>query len=135
MDTVIKDDITIVKSITTKYGLIEFRSDNILTYHPNNDSTQFTLPELKKIVSVFVEITDGKPVPYYCDISSFTNDSSQECKAYMKETLHTFASLCAVVKKSSIITYLANMFIYLYKPKVPTKLFNNKQVAIKWLKE
>lgn len=134
MEVSLEENITILKSTTTKYGVIELRSDNILTYHPNRDRTQFTLKELKEIVIIFKEITAGKPTLYYCDISHMSDDTNSESKAYMKETLHLFASACAVHTKSSITIFFANIFLHLYKPKVQSKLFNDEESAIKWLK-
>lgn len=126
--------IQILESRTFKYGVIELRSDDILTYVPNKEIKNFTIPQLKLAVDIFLDITNGDPKLYFCDISNFTDNTSSETKTYMKSTLHLFAKACAVTEKSAFIAYLAHIFLYLYKPEVPAKLFKTKLEAITWLK-
>ena len=126
--------IQILESRTFKYGVIELRSDDILTYVPNKDVKSFTIPQLKLAIDIFLDITNGDPKLYFCDISHFTDNTSAETKTYMKSTLHLFAKACAVTEQSAFIAYLAHIFLYLYKPEVPAKLFKTKLEAITWLK-
>lgn len=128
------DPIKILESKTFKYGVIELRSDNILTYTPNKDVKKFTTTQLKPAVEIFLEICKGEPKLYFCDMSHFTEKTDSDTDRYMKSTLHTFAKACAVAQKSFYVSYLANIFLYLYKPSVPVKLFKTKSDAISWLK-
>ena len=128
------ENIEILKSVKFDYGIIELRSDDILTYLPNKDVKSFTIPKLKLAIDIFLDITNGNPKLYFCDISHFTDSTSAETKTYMKSTLHLFAKACAVTEKSAFIAYLAHIFLYLYKPEVPVKLFKTKLEAITWMK-
>jgi hypothetical protein len=130
----LNNHIQILESRTFKYGVVELRSDDILTYTPNKDVKSFDIPQLKQAVDIFLEFTNGNPKLYFCDMSHFTDKTSSETDVYMKSTLHLFAKACAATQKSTYVIYLAHVFLHLYKPDVPVKLFKTKPDAIAWLK-
>jgi len=85
------ENIKMLESRTFKYGVIELRSDDILTYVPNKEIKNFTIPLLKLAVDIFLDITNRDHKLYFYDISHFTDSTSSETKTYMKSTLHLFA--------------------------------------------
>lgn len=42
-------------------------------------------------------------------------------------------SFCGIITNSMITKFLANFFISINKPLVPTKVFNSEEAAIQWL--
>ena len=127
-------EIEILKVRKTSYGLVELRSDNILTFRPDIVTfKEYNLEILKDLLEVFAEITDGVPRPYLCDNRYVTGIVSKEEQAYMNEHFGEFATRAAMITHSSLIRFLVNGYNTVFKPKVELKLFKTEKAAVKWL--
>ena len=125
---------SIIKSVSFEYGVIELRSDDILTYKPAKEFKTFSLELVKAAVEILIEVTEENPKLYVCDIRHFNKNADSETKSYIEKTLPQYATACAVLEKSAIIAHATHLFLHFYKPKLPFKLFQSSEKAIDWLK-
>lgn len=130
-----KKNIHIIKSTKLEFGMVELRSDAVLTFVPNEKFTAYSVPVLEKMLVAFKDITNGVPHLYFCDNTQIDNPNlTSEGKSFMTNHFHEFATHFAMTEDSAINRFVAHTFIYLYKPKVPIKMFKKKEDAINWLK-
>ncbi len=58
---------------------------------------------------------------------------SPDAKLYATKVGHDFFIASALVNDSVAIRLAGNLFTAFYKPKVPFKIFNSEEAALKWL--
>jgi hypothetical protein len=58
-----------------------------------------------------------------------------EARKYLSEAGYIGVEKAAIIANSPIAILLGNLFILINKPPKPTKLFKDKEDAIKWLKK
>ncbi|MFN3402902.1 MAG: hypothetical protein ACK40G_02330 [Cytophagaceae bacterium] len=89
--------------------------------------------EAIKLVKDRIEFQNGITYPIICDIQQaiYINNEARE---YFANEGAALASACAVVISSHVSHILANFFMLFNKPPVPTRIFNNKESAVTWLK-
>ncbi len=87
----------------------------------------------KKVINNRINVTNGKSYPMLILIGSIT-DSTKDARDFLaSEYACTGIIAGAICVKSSLENMLGNLFIYMNKPKVPTKLFRDETKAKKWL--
>lgn len=124
----------ILKKTTSEVGILVLRKDNIITFEPKPGKTEQTLDSMKEDFEVFKKWSKEKKYGFLVDsrrLSKFDID----CRIYAQKNCPQFSTKYAVIISSGISSFLANIFIYLTKPVIPTKLFNNKADALNWLKK
>jgi hypothetical protein len=129
-----EEKIEIIQSVAFEYGVIELRSDDILTYEPKEGLTSYSMPQVIEIVRIFKELCNGKPLPTFFNNTQYTESTTGEVKKYTRIHLQEFASVCAMTENSPMTRFFVHAFLSLYKQKVPVKMFKNKEEAIDWLK-
>lgn len=116
-------------------GDIILRNDKILMFKPFEDVNSCSIDHLKEMHSIFMDLTKGVPHLYFSDNSRNKNlDVGSAEKTFIKNTIHEFAKACAVSENSALVRYMSHSFLYLYKPKIPIKLFKTEKDSINWLK-
>lgn len=125
--------VEILKSVELDFGVIELRSDNILTFDPNEKLEVYTLDILKVMITEFKTITNGTPRLYLCDNSKINSGIGSKEKEFVNKHTHEFATAFAMVENSALIRFLVHSYNHLYKPIVPVKMFKKKEDAIAWL--
>jgi len=129
-----KETLTILKVKEISHGLIELRSDNILTFRPDVTSFKnYDLQILQELLEEFIEITDGIPRPYLCDNTYVTGIVNKEEQAYINKHFGSFATKAAMLTNSPLIKVLLNSYNSVFKPKVQLKLFTSEEEAVQWL--
>ena len=126
-------DIHIIKSIPLDFGTIELRSDNIITFEPAEEFTTFNLSQLNTMLTVFLDLTQGKPLPYFSNNYKLKSLGSEE-KVFIKEHFSRFASAFAMTEESAITRFITYSFMQLSHPDIPVKMFKTKEEAIVWLR-
>jgi len=128
------NQVNILKSKQLDFGLAELRSDNVLTFEPNENFNKYTVPVLEIMLTTFNEITEGKPRPYYCDNRKVDARLSGDEKQFVINHFHEFATSFAMSEDSPITRFAFHTIMYIYKPTLPMKMFKNKEESINWLK-
>ena len=123
----------ILKSVQLEFGVCELRSDSILRFVPAPTIDTVHLEQLKVMLNTLVELTDGKPTPFFTDNRKLKSMGYAE-REFIGKNLHLFATASAVGENSAVIRFIAHTITHLFKPKVPMCLFSTKEDAILWLK-
>ena len=125
---------TIIKKIELPYGLVELRSDNILTFRPDIAIfKEYDLEILQELLDVFKEITNGIPRPYLCDNRYLTGIVNKNEQAFIDKHFGEFATQMAMITESMVVKILLNSYNSIFKPKVQIKLFKKEDAAVEWL--
>ena len=100
-------------------------------YFPN---TVITLDLAKKAVQDRYTLTKGTSYPVLADVINlkFVEDDAREYLS--SDEACKFVTALAVVTDKPISNLFANVYLKWNRPPVPTKLFTNKEKAIRWLK-
>lgn len=129
-----EEALTILKEKEITHGLIELRSDNILTFRPDIVSFKdYDLQVFKDLLEVFLDITDGTPRPYLCDNTYVTGIVDKKALTFMNEHFPRFATKAAMITNSPVTKVIVNTYNSVFKPKVMFKMFTSEEAAIKWL--
>lgn len=89
----------------------------------------------KKIVTDRLKVSNGIIRPIFVDLVNAVSIDKQTRKYFAsKESLHLL-SAGAVLVKNPITKLGGNFFFKIDRPPMPTKLFTNKEEALKWLKQ
>lgn len=124
----------IIKSNSSKKSLLNLRKDGIVTLEPKMGETIQTLESMKIDFEIFKEWTQNEKYNFLVDSRRLQKFDS-ELRVFAQENSPLFFKKYAVIISSGTSSFLANMFMHLTKPKIPTKLFTNKADAIKWLNQ
>ncbi|MDF1672616.1 MAG: hypothetical protein P1U41_03880 [Vicingaceae bacterium] len=124
----------IIKSVPFDYGTIELRSDNIITYYPSKQVDKFTVPHLKKMLPILLDLADGKTVPYFSHNVNLKSIDS-DAKTYIMEHMPKFARAFAMTEKSAVTRFMTHSMLTLWKPPFPVKMFKTEEEAFEWLKQ
>lgn len=128
-------NVEIVKSKELSFGLVELRSDNILTFRPNlSVFKDFNLSVLDELLKVFLEVTDGVPRPYFCDNRFVLGIVNREEMIYMNQHFEKFATACGIVTSTPISELSIDTFNSDFDSKVKVKSFLTEEEAINWLR-
>jgi len=126
--------IKILKSFSNEIGEIALRSDNLITFTPNNNVNRTNIDILKKELEILIDWTkDSGPLPFLSDNRSLKQMNSTE-RRFVQTKLPLFSSRIAIIVNGGLSSYFYNIMSYLNKPEIPMKAFNNKADAISWLK-
>ena len=79
-------------------------------------------------------LPDGKPIPIVLNIKSILK-ISKEARKYSAETASDEFSCIAMIVDSGLSKVIGNYALFLNRPKIPTKLFNNAADAEKWVQQ
>jgi hypothetical protein len=98
-------------------------------YKPN---TILDIDAAKKIINDTVFLADGKVYPCLCDISDMPQHH-KDVQVYFAKEGSKFSLANAIIVSNSLSKILANLFIIISKPIIPTKIFTDISKATKWL--
>jgi len=122
----------ILKETVTDNSILNLRKDGIITLELKEGVTGQTLESMKKDLTIFKEWAKDGKLAFLVDARQFKK-FDMELRLYAQEQSSLFASKYGIIISSGVSSFLANIFIYLNRPKVPTKLFTKKETAIKWM--
>ena len=79
-------------------------------------------------------ICNGKVYPLLADITQL-NSINKEARDYLGDEGVKLLNANAILIKSSVNRIIGNFYLNITKPKIPTKLFTNKEEALIWLQQ
>ena len=111
-----------------------FRSDGIVHFEMK-DIDDYTVEILKEQIQFLSEKSKGKKFPLMLTFASYHGTNEESMKYAANEGNMKYAKAIAVVVDSLAARLRSNFYLIFFRPKTPTKLFNSKDEAIKWLKK
>ncbi|GAA0893778.1 hypothetical protein GCM10009122_34570 [Fulvivirga kasyanovii] len=98
-------------------------------------NTVMTLEDGKLSTRLGAELVNGKPVPMLCDLTNVVK-MTHDCRKHFSGPEHAeIFTKCALMVTSPLGRIIGNFFLGANKPLKPTRLFTNKDEAVKWLKD
>lgn len=121
------------KDIALAFGRVTLEDEGILRFIAEPSLQTISLSQLKELLHVFIEITEGKPRPFFSDNTNMKTLGHQKRK-YIGDNLHLFAVASAAKENSTTVRFIGNAINHLFTPKVPMRMFKSEDAAIEWLK-
>ena len=122
-----------MKTLDTPYAKFELK-DGILIIEFKPD-LEIDLKAAKQIVADRKKISEGKAYPGLGD-TRYIKSATKEARAYFElEESQDGVSAGALLVDSVFSTLLVNFFLKVTRQKMPSKMFTNKEKALKWLEQ
>lgn len=121
---------------TTEYASLEYTDDGILEYR-YTPGAMVDLEFARSIVRDARELLgDDAPVPSLVEPGN-VKEFTREARTYFAESEDNRAvsSSVALMVESPATRIIGNVFMKVSKPRIPTKLFTNRDAARAWLLE
>jgi hypothetical protein len=94
-----------------------------------------TLETAKENVKAGIKVAGGNKRPLLLDMSKISSMNKEARDYYaMGDKRDSSESAVALLISSPLSRVIGNFFMGLNKPVIPTKLFNDKELALAWLK-
>lgn len=107
--------------------------DNNILYVKMKEGINLDRPEMEALLKQAIELT--QPDKYYAIIDTRAQyDSTVEARNFYAESDYSkYRYADAFIVNSLPMRLLVNFFITFNKPKIPSKMFNTKEEALKWI--
>jgi len=112
---------------------VEFELKDGIIFTQTIPNLKIDLKTAKEIVKKRIEFQKGKAYPVFFHFT--TPNVEKEARNYLNKEGIESIKKGAFFIDSFITSTVINFYLKVYKPKVPAKMFTNKEKAIKWLKE
>lgn len=97
-------------------------------------NAHLTIEKIKEYFDVANKLLDGKKALVLFDATE-DYTTTENAKAFgQTEEATKYRIAIAYITKSITNKLMFNLYLKVYKPKVPTKMFSNKENGLKWLK-
>lgn len=123
----------IIETVQLPHTKIELRDDGIIQFF-HQDTFQFTMSEIKEMEEVVLRITKGITHKSLMVAGEFSNPDMEVMKHQSRGEGIFFSLADAFVIHSMPQKILANFYLKINKPMLPTKFFNKIEEAEIWLK-
>ena len=117
--------------IQFEYYAIFLRNDNIVQIHMQNNF-ECELEDSQRILECIKQVSKEKKYPLLAIYSDF-NSFSKEAKDFVSVSTATVAD--ALVGNGVAFKIIGNFYLRINKPIRPTRLFNDVESALQWLKQ
>jgi hypothetical protein len=121
-------------SINLKKSIVSLIENNIIHIHLKSNQ-EIELTDAQEVLEAMGVLSEGKKLPVFIDVREFVNidDNVRSFSASKGGNIYTVADAIAVDNIAQKL--LANFYLKNDDPKVPTKIFTNKNDALAWLRE
>jgi hypothetical protein len=89
----------------------------------------------KQIVHDRLKVSNGVARPVLLDARNFVSIDRATMKYYKTKEVVECVTSAAFLTGSALSSLAVNIFLTLERPRVPTKLFTDKEKALKWLEK
>ncbi|MCM4161596.1 hypothetical protein FHG64_06235 [Antarcticibacterium flavum] len=100
-------------------------------YLPN---TVLTLEVARKIVAARLALQENKSYPIFCDIRGI-DAIDKQARDYLAKEGSILAKAVSSLALEPVSTSIVEFYIQTSKPRIPTKIFTNKFLALKFLEQ
>ena len=98
------------------------------------ESIEIGIEQIKEIVAA-QKFLGGRRLPMLVLLTKYTTTNSDALKYISDNVNFPYSAAGAYVISSLSQRLMANFYLKLHKPNRPTHFFNNKEDALKWVKE
>jgi hypothetical protein len=126
------EDYIAIRSIES--GTIYKRADGILVLRQVEGKDNVTIKDLKDQLEVFLDIQKGEKSPLVVVADRLKRLDNEE-KMFLTSTVTQFANKIGIVANTPIPTFIFNVFLFLTRPSIPTKIFTTETEALEWLNQ
>ena len=102
-----------------------------LIWLPN---AEVTLAAAKESVAAIATLTQGKSSPLLVDMRT-VRFTDLEARAYYSGPRNTATKAIALLVGSPVSRVIADFFLRINKPSIPTRMFTSEAEALEWLKK
>ena len=95
---------------------------------------ELTVKDVKEMMDVFGQKSEGKKHPILITVKQFMTIDKDVRELWAEQGRSQYSSADAIVATHVAIKMIANFYIAVNKPAIPTRVFNFEQEAIDWLK-
>lgn len=99
------------------------------------EGAEITLEDAEELIRIGTEITKGLRVGALVDASANFTDTNESRKYFAEQTAARQFAAVAIVTKSLAQRLIVNFYINVNRPNVPTRMFGDKDEAMKWLRK
>lgn len=126
-------EVTILNTIQLSFATVSLRSDGLVHTHIElRDSV--TLDQAQQLTDTYNEITNNVKTPHLFTANKFVI-IEKDVMEFMKNVANKYGKADALVVSTLPQRLVANFYIKVVKPQVPTKFFTSKEKAVEWLKQ
>lgn len=118
---------------------VVFRIEDSIVYAVYKKGVTIDLEAAREIGHLRRSFLKGRSYPGFADVRHLKL-ITKEARAYLEkeaiiEKEQSGVTAIAVLVGSRISVFMANLFMKIVKPKIPTKLFITKEQGLKWLEQ
>lgn len=123
-----------MNSIKVGAGIITLRSDGIMQMEIGDDCV-VDIKDLKEIGDAVFRIGNGKKFPNLILVGEYSNitKDARDYSTTIENNVYTLAD--AFVVRAMHQKLLANLYLKINQPKIPTRFFESEEDAVDWLKK
>ena len=115
------------------HSIIILTGEGIIELHASENHV-YTIDDVKENVRAFGELTGNQKAPVLIIGGSFSSVTNETREFMATEESLKYSKAEAFLITSLAQKILVNFYIKFNKPLVPTRVFNDKIEAVKWLK-
>lgn len=130
---IIEENKIFIRSVDLGHSLIQLRSDGIVQIN-FGDNSELDLKEAVEVIENLADLTGGKKA-LVLNIAGKNTSATSAAREFSASTLglkYTIADAYVVTNLAQKI--LGNFYVGFNKPMIPTKIFDNEEKAVEWLK-
>jgi hypothetical protein len=111
----------------------EFWTEGEILFFIYKNGITMNLDAARKVVADRINVQKGIPYPVFCDMRGI-KDSDKPARDYLAKEGSTLVSAVAVLTDSPVTKIMANFYLTISRPTVPTKMFTDMNQAVDYLK-
>jgi hypothetical protein len=123
----------VVRTLETRTSVYTLHEDGIIVQRLRNNAKQ-SLVDARENIDAFIQLAEGQKRPCIVDgrVAGTAEPGVREYYATPNSTRLTLA--LALLVGSAAMRVVANLFLTLNKPSVPTRMFTSEAEALEWLR-
>ena len=125
--------VELLDKIDLGFATMSLRDDGIINTHILIKEA-VSLEQAIKLTNAYIDMSKGMKIPHLFTANKFVI-IEKDVMEYMKDVANEYGKADAFVISALPQKIMGNFYLNVFKPKVPTKLFTNKDKAITWLKK
>jgi hypothetical protein len=111
----------------------EFWTDDDILFFIYKPGITMNIEAAKRVVADRIEVQKGIPYAVFCDMRGI-KDSDKPARDYLAKEGSSMVKAVAVLTDSPVTKIMANFYLTISRPIVPTKMFTDKSQAVDYLK-